>query len=30
MHNFPWLVKCSYILFLRVEVIEIQIELNSN
>jgi hypothetical protein len=25
MHNFPWLVKCSYILFLRVEVIEIRI-----
>jgi hypothetical protein len=25
MHNFPWLVKCSYILFLRVEVVEIQI-----
>jgi hypothetical protein len=25
MHNFPWLVKCSYILFLRVEVVKIQI-----
>jgi hypothetical protein len=27
MHNFPLLVKCSYILFLRVEVIKIQISL---
>jgi hypothetical protein len=27
MHNFPWLVKCSYILFLQVEVIKIQISL---
>jgi hypothetical protein len=25
MHNFPWLAKCSDILFLRVEVVEIQI-----
>jgi hypothetical protein len=25
MHNFPWLVKCSYILSLQVEVIKIRI-----